>query len=60
LSGKITLASELPAITDAERLIIDGRKARIEVSGNNQVQVVSPQGMSCNIGAYEKKVKRHH
>jgi CSLREA domain-containing protein len=41
LSGKITLASKLPAITDAEGLTIDGRKARIDVSGNKQVQVVS-------------------
>jgi CSLREA domain-containing protein len=41
LSGKITLASKLPAITDAKGLTIDGRKARIDVSGNKQVQVVS-------------------
>ncbi len=38
-SAMITLATALPAITDSAGLTIDGKKADISISGNDQVRV---------------------
>jgi hypothetical protein len=38
-SATITLASQLPAVTDGAGITVDGRKAHIAISGNNAARV---------------------
>jgi hypothetical protein len=40
VSGGITLASTLPAVSDASGLTIDGTNQRITISGNHAVRVI--------------------